>query len=104
MVFPELSLSRGVVGIRYSSFINPWIDFVVFVNKNRMHTVAQKIITGMNSYWDGEWETYMEAVENVLAGDYVILSHDSNDESEEYEKLWESMISNPEIMYIDDLL
>lgn len=93
MNFPSIS-TKGLVGIRYFSDINPWIDFVVFVKKEAVRTTAREIAEAMDEFWLGidNCECYGDIVERNISSNCLIIFHDDEDESWEYEEAWENMV------------
>lgn len=90
-----------MVGVRYWSDSNQWLDFVIIVNRADAARVAKIVNESMNEYWDGFWDVYGDAVERGLrdAGiKYAAIYHDSENESDEYEKAWEGMLSSIDVV------
>ena len=103
MEFPTI-MSRGFAGIRYKSCMNPWIDFVVVIDNGSLLKTAAEIDEAMTDYWDGKYDTYGDAIRYGVTGKYIVICHDSEDESDEYEEEFEQMISGIDWEWIDDLL
>lgn len=59
--FFEMKLSK-MVPIRYFSFMNEWLDFVVFVPVHLVETAKKNIRDGLDMFWDDEYETFGDAV------------------------------------------
>lgn len=93
MNFPNIS-TQGLVGIRYFSDINPWIDFVVFVKQEAVGITASEIAEAMDEFWlsTDNSECYGDIVERKISSNYLIIFHDDEDESWEYEEAWENMV------------
>lgn len=97
IMFPSIYVG-GYVGMRYAGIDNGWIDFVVLVPKGCED--ADKVIKAMDAFWDEEYECYGDAIEEAFPND-IILFHDSDDESEEYEEKWEEMLSGIDWFWVN---
>ena len=60
-------MKTGMTAIRYYSFTNPWIDFMVTVLNDDVKRATEIIQNAMDMYWDYEYECYGDAVEGQLA-------------------------------------
>lgn len=60
-----MTLNR-MTPIRYFSFMNDFLDFVVFVPEHQAEEAAQKIQQALDKFWDDEYETYGDAVYGEL--------------------------------------
>lgn len=93
----DLQIScAGMAGFRHFSIMNPWLDFVVLTPKNYAEAARNIIHEAMDAYWDYEYECYGDAIEGLFIKyvvPFVIVFHDSEDESAEYEAEWEKLIS-----------
>lgn len=92
--FPTIN-AVGKSIVRHYSITNPWIDFVVIVEPCDVNDAEIAIDAAMDEFWDGDFETYGDAVEHRLrnAGiKYEIVYHDPYDESDEYEVAWEDYL------------
>lgn len=90
MFLPDISADK-FTAIRYYSELNPWIDFVVFVEKDREDEAMEKLQMAIDAYWDGHFECYGDAVHDILHEakiPYILSSHDPDDESDEYSWWW----------------
>ena len=104
MNFPDFR-TKEVVGIRYFSSTNTWIDFVVFVHHSSVRKTAVEIMAAMNTFWEGSiYETYGDALEHTISSPYLILYHDSEDISKEYEEKWERFIDRGYIIEVSAIL
>jgi len=97
--WPHLSC-MGFCGERFFSQMNPWIDFVVLYDPSEYDRgyICKTVEKALDAFWDGEYECYGDAVEVELmsAGivKYMMVYHDSEDESAEYEEQWEKWIKD----------
>ncbi len=90
--------SSGFSAVRYYSIMNPWLDFIVVFDEKKYQpqTIAGHIMSAMNEYWESDDLCYGDLLEirfkenNVI--DYMIIYHDDDDESPEYENAWESWL------------
>lgn len=101
ITFPEVYTS-GMVGVRWSSAENPWIDVVAVVNEKDAHAAIASMSRAKDLYWDSVYECYGDAVECELSQNgipYMLVFHDSMDESVEYEELWDEMLSGINIAF-----
>lgn len=57
----------GTKSIRYFSFMNEWLDFVVIVPDGFVDDACKVIKGAMDQFWDDQYETYGDAVETELA-------------------------------------
>lgn len=100
MNFPDFS-TKEVVGLRFFSSINPWLDFVVFVRKSSVKKTAIEIMAAMNTFWEGKvYETYGDALEHTITDPCLILYHDSEDASQEYEEKWERLLDCGDVVEV----
>lgn len=85
----------GFIALRYHSVTNPWIDFVIFVNKADREEASMQIKLAMGAYWDCEFETYGDAL-NYFLNDipHITIFHDSEDKSPEYENIWDQLLED----------
>lgn len=60
-------MKTGMTGIRYFSFTNYWIDFLVTVLDTDVEKAKAIIENAMDMYWDYEYECYGDAVEDQLS-------------------------------------
>lgn len=91
------------VGTRYYSTMNPWIDFAVYAPKNAVPHITKRIREAMNAYWEGEFDTYGDALEHALRNTVVfIVYHDADNEDDAYEAAWEAMLAETEIAVVID--
>lgn len=82
------------IGYRYASDLNDWIDFVVLVPTPSQGDESERIIKAMDAFWNREQpDTYSEYIEEAFP-DSIILYHDSEDDSEEYEKKWNETLDS----------
>ena len=102
-VFPSI-MSEGTSIVRYYSDINQWIDFVVVFN-NAMYSrtsIEQIVDHAMDSYWDegskDYYQPYGDVVKKALVDHgverFLIVFHDTDNESDEYEDAWEEFIGS----------
>jgi len=85
----------GFVALRHYSETNPWIDFVIFVNKVDQEEASEQIKLAMGAYWDCEFETYGDALDYFLNDiSHITIFHDSEDESQEYENMWFQLLED----------
>lgn len=90
--WPDISIN-GMFAIRRFSEMNPWIDFIVLVDATRRYDAEPVVNKALTEYWDGEFETYGDALEyHLLNIPHVIIYHDSDDISDAYEQMWEQML------------
>ena len=90
----RVSLDNSQTYVRYCSFLNTWLDFVVIVDKDDADAAVAAVDEGMSEYWDGDDESYGEAVERHLKDIGVkatVIYRSSSEESEEYEDSWEEL-------------
>lgn len=59
-------MKTGMTGLRYFSFMNPWIDYLVIVLNDDVSRATETIQKAMDMYWDEEYECYGDAVECQL--------------------------------------
>lgn len=59
--------ATGISAIRYFSFMNEWLDFVVTVPDDFVESASQIIKDALDQFWDDQYETYGDAVETELA-------------------------------------
>lgn len=59
-------MKTGMTGIRYFSFTNLWIDYIVIVLNDDVERAKEVIQNAMDMYWDCEYECYGDAVECQL--------------------------------------
>ena len=100
MEFPEVKASN-MYGFRFYSETNQWIDFVVLVPRKENSVAYITLRHAIEAYWNFEYECYGDAVEAELDKrkiPYVIIYHDSNDISDDYENRWNAMIEDLVIM------
>lgn len=94
--FPDLNaVGKGIV--RYFSITNPWMDFVVIVEKDEKEYVRQIIYEAMDEYWASDFEAYGDVVERNLTEaniSFQIAYHNPQDESDEYEDAWERYLDS----------
>lgn len=57
----------GMKSIRYLSFMNEWLDFVVIVPDDFVEDACKIIKDALDQFWDDQYETYGDAVETELA-------------------------------------
>lgn len=98
---PSINMTNKEI-VRYYSIINPWIDAVIIVNKNKKEETEKIVETAMKDFWKDYWK---EVREYECYGDIIIayleeakiefdiILHDSSDKSEDYEELWDNYIS-----------
>lgn len=53
-LYPKLKLAEGVIGLRYFSWTNDFIDFVVFVCEDDAEKTKQAIVEAMDEFWDSD--------------------------------------------------
>lgn len=87
----------GMESIRYFSFMNEWLDFVVIVPDGFVEDACKIIKGAMDQFWDYQYETYGDAVETELAyADIPFEMHsipwDDKRDCPVDEKAWESWI------------
>lgn len=100
MRFPSIYANTHV-GMRYSGD-NGWIDFVVIVPKGCED--AEKVDDIMGDFWnDPECEglCYGDMIEEAFP-EAIILFRDDNDDSEEYDKAWEDMLSTIDWFWVNN--
>ena len=88
--------TTGMVNLRWFSDTNKWIDFVVSTPEVFKDEATTAVHDAMDAYWDDEFECYGDAVKCFMrdaAIPYVGIYHDADDESDEYEKKWEALLS-----------
>lgn len=89
---PDIKLEDDMAFIRYCSFLNTWLDFVVITTKDNIEGATAVVDEAMNEYWNSDNDCYGDLVEQYLDDASIpatVLYHDSDDESEEYENAWE---------------
>lgn len=98
---PELNENiidiRGKRVIRYFSYTNLWIAFVVIVNEENAGDASQVIDEAMDEFWETDDICYGDLVEEKLRAaniEYIIIYHDPYLESEEYEDAWENYVAS----------
>ena len=97
LTWPDISCP-GMSGLRYYSDLNPWIDFVVLFDAEKYdrQLVTALIDDAAAFFWDDDESCYGDVVEQYLrqggVDSFVMLYHDSFDESWEYEQAWEEHI------------
>lgn len=82
-----------VVGIRWFSQMNDWMDCLVLVNQTNRGSAIAAVKSGVQEFWDSDCETYGDCIINELnAADipYVIEYADPNIYSDE--DAWEHHI------------
>lgn len=95
----------GLSGVRYFSIMNPWIDFVVLFDDSQYTsgTISGAIHDSMALFWEGDtYECYGDALYDNMRNEwgvqhFMILFHDSENESEEYEEAWEKWLGHIEM-------
>lgn len=100
MEFPTVE-ANGMYGFRFYSNMNPWIDFVVLVPRTIKDSAYVILRHAIEAYWNDIYECYGDAIEDKLDKreiPYVVIYHDSNNISDEYEHRWEAMVENLVIM------
>ena len=96
MNIPEIRVSK-LVPIRWYSQTNYWMDAVIFVPENFKYGAMQLVNSAIEAYWNDEFETYGDAIEQYLTNAgiiYAIIYHDSEDISDEYEQEWDNLIDS----------
>ncbi len=94
MKIPDIDI-RKCKGIRYYSSANPWLDFVVIVGEDWAEDVATAVKMAMDCYWDSDDLCYGDLVNEFVSKigiPYMIIFHDSTEESPEYEAEWEELL------------
>ena len=87
--------AAGKAVVRHFSITNPWLDFVVLVDPKDKETTESIVQKSMDEYWDSDCDAYGDLVESNLSNagiEFSIVYHDSSDESDEYEEIWESLL------------
>lgn len=87
----------GMAAVRYFSMTNPWIDFVVLAPKENLNCVITDVEQAMDDFWDYEYETYGDAVDDALLNDsrvnnYIVLYGPSDEEDTDASNSWEAML------------
>ena len=92
-LFPIITSGKSIV--RYFSSMNPWVDFVVLVDSEKLDMAKSIVKRSMDEYWNSDSEAYGDVVERALNAegiDYTIIYHDSFEESDEYETIWNAYL------------
>ena len=58
---------HGDFALRKWSWMNPWIDFTVFVPANKVDEAEEALSKAYNAYWDGDYECYGDAIDEYLS-------------------------------------
>lgn len=87
----------GISAIRYFSFMNEFLDFVVTVPDAFVEAACTIIKFALDQFWDDEYETYGDALETELAyADIPFEIHylpwDDKGDCPVDEQAWESWI------------
>ena len=96
MNVPEIHMPK-LAPIRWYSHTNYWMDAVIFVPEIFKHDAIQLVNSAIDAYWNDEFETYGDAIEQYLTDAgiiYAIIYHDSEDISDEYEQEWDNLVDS----------
>lgn len=92
-------MKTGITGIRYFSYMNHWIDFVVMVPDDDVDRAKATIKEAMDMYWNDVFECYGDAVEWMLKENnipyciqYIPWDHENDCEFEWID--WEKYLSH----------
>ena len=102
-------MNTGMTGIRYFSYMNNWIDYIVLVLDSDVERAKETIRKAMDMYWDEEFECYGDAVECMLYANkipyciqYIPWDHENDCEFEwiDWEKYLEHLSNDCTIVHI----
>lgn len=98
--------NNGFSSVRYYSWVNPWIDFIVLVQSSFEDRALEIVRNAMDEYWESDDMCYGDVVERWLLVSkipYMIFYHSEEKQDEAYESEWERLIQKlPEGYVIPD--
>ena len=84
--------AHGMTGLRWYSWVNEWMDFIVYVPDDRVEDAILAIHMGIDVYWDNECECYGDAVEASLKErniPYIIIYQEWDHDNDRPVDWWE---------------
>ena len=93
-------MNRNIVGLRWFSDLNEWMDCLILVQSEYQEAAIQAIRDGVERYWDDEFQCYGDSIEEALMERGVPFVINYLDEYAFTQESWERYVQSFEAVGI----